>query len=169
MHTIKLVRLFHLAFSHPVHHVPRTPPPLERLLRFRLIFEELMEFGRAIGVKGLVDITDEEFEQVLKDTMKEFSICEDYPVDLTGAADALGDIDYVTAGASLVFGFPAEAVLAEIHRANMSKLGEDGRPIKDGYGKIVKGPNYQPPNIAQVLLDACHPDADSQDQIWGPR
>lgn len=168
-HTIHSVRLFHLAFAHPVHTVPRTPPPLERLLRFRLIFEELMEFGRAIGIDGLADKTEEEFERVLKDTMKEFSIREDLPVDLSGAADALGDIDYVTAGANLVFGFPAEQVLAEIQRANMSKLGADGCPIKDGYGKIIKGPNYRPPNIAQVLLDACEPDDNSQDRIWGPR
>ena len=168
MHTIKLVRLFHLAFAHPVRTVPTTPKPLERLLRFRLIFEELMEFGRAIGIDGLANKTEEEFERILKGTMAEFSINEDCPVDLAGAADALGDIDYVTSGSNLVFGFPAEAVLAEIHRANMSKLGDDGRPIQDAYGKVVKGPNYKPPNVAQVLLDACRPD-DDQARIWGPR
>jgi len=169
MHTIKLVRLFHLAYAHPVHHVPRTPPARERLLRFRLLFEELMEFGRAIGVEGLCEQDAEAFEADVKRTLGEFRIAPDAPVNLAEAADALGDIDYVTAGANLVFGFPAEAVLAEIHRANMSKLGDDGRPIHDAHGKVVKGPNYRPPNVAQVLLDACRPDDADQDRIWGPR
>jgi predicted HAD superfamily Cof-like phosphohydrolase len=169
VHTIELVRLFHLAFAHPVRTVPTTPKPLERLLRFRLLFEEVMEFGRAIGVSGLSEQTQEAFEADVKRTMAEFSINEDAVVSLSEAADALGDIDYVTAGANLVFGFPAEAVVAEIHRANMSKLGADGRPVHDGYGKVVKGPNYKKPNVAQVLLDACSPDEDEQSRIWGPR
>lgn len=170
MHTIKLVRLFHLAFSHPVHHVPRTPTPKERLLRFRLLMEEVLEFGRAIGVEPLCTDTQEEFEAKVKEVLAAFSIDESAPIDLPGAADALGDIDYVCAGANLVFGFPAEAVVAEIHRANMSKLGADGQPIHDEFNKVVKGPNYRPPNVAQVLLDACNPsDARDDARIWGPK
>lgn len=168
MHTIQLVRLFHLAFAHPVHHVPRTPPPDQRLLRFRLLLEEVMEFGRAVGIAELSDGSQAEFESRLKSVLSTFSINEDAPVNLPDAADALGDIDYVCAGANLVFGFPAEAVAAEIHRANMSKLGADGAPIHDEFGKVVKGPNYRKPNVAQVLLDACDA-SDGQDKIWGPR
>lgn len=168
MHTIQLVRLFHLAFAHPVHHVPRTPPPDQRLLRFRLLLEEVMEFGRAIGVEPLCSDTQEEFERKVKEVLATFTIDETATVNLPEAADALGDIDYVCAGANLVFGFPAEAVVAEIHRANMSKLGADGAPIHDEFGKVVKGPNYRKPNVAQVLLDACDA-SDGQDKIWGPR
>jgi len=169
MHTIKLVRLFHLAFSHPVHHVPRTPSAKERELRFRLLLEEVLEFGRASGVAPLTEGSEEDFEAKVKEVLSAFSIDPAAPVNLPAAADALGDIDYVCAGANLVFGFPAEAVVAEIHRANMSKLGADGRPIHDGHGKVVKGPNYRPPNVAQVLLDACEPDDVEDARIWGPK
>lgn len=171
MHTIHLVASFHAAFDHPISAVPTVPSVDTRLLRFRLILEELMEFGRAIGVKRLAGIPDEEFQQLVKDQLKLISIDETAPVDLIEAADALGDIDYVVQGSNLVFGFPAEAIIAEIHSANMSKLGEDGRPIKDAYGKIVKGPNTRKPDIGRLLQahgSELRP-AEEDAKLYGPR
>lgn len=150
MHTINYAAEFHGVFEHPIEHAPTTPSEKQRLLRFRLIFEELMEFGRAIGIEPLASLPEDEFNSNLKATMDDFTIGA-APVNLPEAADALGDLDYVVQGSNLVFGFPAEAVVREIHRANMSKLGEDGRPIKDAFGKIVKSARYAPPDVAAVL------------------
>ena len=71
--------------------------------------------------------------------------------DLIGVADALGDLLYVTAGAMLAFGVDGRRVLAEIHRSNLSKLGDDGKPILGPTGKVLKGPGFSPPDIAGVL------------------
>jgi predicted HAD superfamily Cof-like phosphohydrolase len=152
MSTIHLVRQFHEAFGHPVEDSLKIPHADVRLLRFRLLLEEVLEFGRAVGVAPYVQMGDEEFQQFITKTVREgFYIDEGALVLLEDAADALGDIDYVCQGANLCFGFPAEDVVAEIHRANMSKLGEDGRPIKDASGRVVKGPNFTPPDIAAVI------------------
>lgn len=71
--------------------------------------------------------------------------------DIVGVADALTDILYVTYGAGLAFGIDLDACFKEVQRSNMSKLGEDGRPIFRKDGKIMKGPNYSPPDLAAVL------------------
>jgi predicted HAD superfamily Cof-like phosphohydrolase len=71
--------------------------------------------------------------------------------DLTALADALGDIVYVAYGAAATYGIDLDAVLAEIHRSNMSKLGADGRPVYRSDGKVLKSPLYSPPDIATVL------------------
>lgn len=152
-HSIHRVAEFHAAFGHPIERTPITPEAKTRLLRFRLLFEEVMEFGRAIGIDGLSNVDEKIFEEQLRETLDTFVIDPTADVSLPDAADALGDIDYVCAGANLVFGFPAEDVAEEIHRANMSKLGEDGRPIQDANGKIVKGPRYTPPDVRSVLED----------------
>ncbi len=150
--TKALVREFHLKFGHPVADSIETPPSEVRLLRFKLIMEELLEFGRAIGVSGLVEISQAEFEALCKSYVSQQFINPAYEPNLVEAADALGDLDYVVQGSNLVFGFPSEAVLAEIHRANMSKLGADGEPVRDESGKIQKGPNYTPPDVRRVLF-----------------
>jgi len=150
-HTIKIVKEFHEKFGHPVAPRVTTPDAKTRLLRFRLLVEEVLEFGRAIGVAGLCEQSQEDFERMAKSVLDTYSINPAHETNLADAADALGDVDYVTQGANLVFGFPAEAVTAEIHRANMSKLGADGKPVYDEHGKIQKGPNYIKPDVAAVL------------------
>lgn len=151
MHTIHLVKEFHRAFGHPINDDPTDPGNKQRLLRFRLVFEELMEFGRAIGIAGLADVDLETFEAQLKEALSTFEILPGAGIDHVLAADALGDLDYVVQGSNLAFGYPAEEVVLEIHRSNMSKLGEDGKPLLDEHGKVVKGPNYAPPNILSIL------------------
>ena len=71
--------------------------------------------------------------------------------DLKEAADALTDILYVTYGAGHAFGVDLDKCFDEVQRSNMSKLGEDGKPIYNENGKVMKGPNYLPPNLKQFL------------------
>ena len=67
------------------------------------------------------------------------------------AADALADLVYVVYGMALETGIDLAAVLAEVQRSNMSKLGPDGRPVYREDGKVLKGPGYVPPDVAGAL------------------
>lgn len=116
------VREFHHAFGLPVHETARIGSAQERKLRFELIEEELGELFDAMNDKDVVEI-----------------------------ADALTDLLYVTYGAALVFGIDIDACFDEVHRSNMSKLGEDGQPIYREDGKVLKGPNYNPPELARMI------------------
>jgi predicted HAD superfamily Cof-like phosphohydrolase len=71
--------------------------------------------------------------------------------DLVGIADALADIVYVAYGTAHVYGIDLDGVLDAVHTSNMTKLGSDGRPVRRPDGKILKGPDYRPPEIAAVL------------------
>ena len=91
-------------------------------LRLKLIKEELEEFEQALNDKNLLEV-----------------------------ADALTDILYVTYGAGHSFGINLDACFDEVQRSNMSKLNEDGKPIYNEYGKVMKGPNFSKPNLKQVI------------------
>ena len=73
--------------------------------------------------------------------------------DLVEVADALGDMLYILCGTIIEHGMQdkIEEVFNEIQRSNMSKLGEDGKPIYREDGKVLKGPNYLKPNIQEIL------------------
>jgi predicted HAD superfamily Cof-like phosphohydrolase len=73
--------------------------------------------------------------------------------DLVEVADALGDMLYILCGTIIEHGMQDKitAVFDEIQRSNMSKLGEDGKPIYREDGKVLKGPNYFKPNILEIL------------------
>ena len=71
--------------------------------------------------------------------------------DLLEVADALTDILYVTYGAGHAFGIDLDKCFEEVQNSNMSKLGEDGRPIYNDAGKVMKGPNYFKPNLKKFL------------------
>ena len=71
--------------------------------------------------------------------------------DMEEVADALGDLVYVVYGMAIEMGINLGAVLEEIQESNMSKLGEDGLPIYREDGKVLKGPNFFPPNITRAL------------------
>lgn len=75
--------------------------------------------------------------------------------DIVEVADALGDMIYVINGLAIEMGIPLDAVVREIHRSNMSKLGLDGQPIYREDGKVLKGPNYFKPDIKKVLERHC--------------
>ena len=65
--------------------------------------------------------------------------------------DAFTDIIYATAQQAHLYGFPIAESLREVHRSNMSKLGEDGLPIIREDGKVLKGPKFSEPNLKKIL------------------
>lgn len=142
------VREFHDAFGHPVQCGPVVPTLEHRILRVKLIAEELTELAQASGVSLNICPNG-------KDYRVDVNPISGGAVDLVECADALGDLRYVVDGSNLVYGFPGEAVLAEIHRSNMSKLGEDRKPIYREDGKVMKGSNYTAPDIARVLQEVA--------------
>lgn len=75
--------------------------------------------------------------------------------DLIEVADALADQLYILLGTMVAHGMKdvIEDIFDDVHRSNMSKLGPDGKPIYREDGKILKGPNFSPPNISKYLSD----------------
>ena len=96
----------------------------------------------AMTNKLRIDLIEEELEE-FKDAIKK--------KDLNEAIDALTDILYVTYGAGHAFGVNLDKCFEEVQNSNMSKLGEDGKPIYNENGKVMKGPNYFKPNLNQFL------------------
>lgn len=76
--------------------------------------------------------------------------------DIVGVADAIADLLYVVYGAALTFGIPVREVFTEVHRSNMTKLGDDGVPVYREDGKVLKGPNFSPPQLLPILIAAGH-------------
>lgn len=89
-------------------------------------------------------------KRLLKEEYEEFLEAEDEN-DLVGIADALADIMYIVLGTAVSYGIPIDEVFDEVHRSNMSKVGEDGKPIHREDGKILKGKNYFKPDIVSIL------------------
>jgi len=112
---------FHEAFDLPRSTVPRVPSDTVAAARQRLLDEEAGEVAEAVGERDLVAVAHE-----------------------------LADVVYVAYGTALAYGIDLDAVIAEVHRANMSKLGRDGRPVVAD-GKVQRGPDYRPPSIAALL------------------
>jgi len=94
-------------------------------------------------INGLrYDLIKEELEE-LKEAMKN--------KDLLEVADALTDILYVTYGAGHAFGIDLDKCFEEVQNSNMSKLGEDNKPIYNEYGKVMKGPKYFKPDLTKFV------------------
>ena len=89
-----------------------------------------------------IDLIKEELEE-LTEAMKNN--------DLLEVADALTDILYVTYGAGHAFGIDLDRCFEEVQNSNMSKLDENGKPIYNESGKVMKGPNYFKPNLSKFL------------------
>ena len=116
------VKIFMETFGQTIRTKPQFPDEKTMQLRFDLIKEELNELDRAMKTKNLKEI-----------------------------ADALTDILYVTYGAGYAYGIDLDKCFKEVQRANMSKLGKDGKPIYNEKGKVMKGPNYSKPNLKQFV------------------
>lgn len=71
--------------------------------------------------------------------------------DRLAIAQELADLIYVAYGTGLVYDIDVDTALAEVHRANMSKLDENGQPILRADGKVLKGPNFRPPDMSQAV------------------
>ena len=89
-----------------------------------------------------IDLIKEELEE-LTEAMKNN--------DLLEVADALTDILYVTYGAGHAFGIDLDKCFEEVQNSNMSKIGENGEPIYNESGKVMKGPNYFKPNLSKFV------------------
>jgi predicted HAD superfamily Cof-like phosphohydrolase len=63
----------------------------------------------------------------------------------------LADLVYVTYGYAATFGLDLDEAVSRIHISNLSKLDDDGKPVKNDVGKVVKGPNYKPPYLGDLL------------------
>ena len=119
-------------------------------------FEEVKKFMKAFGqeVRSKPYFPDEKTTKLRLDLIREElneleQVVEDK--DLNEIADALTDILYVTYGAGCAYGIDLDKCFKEVQRANMSKLGKDGKPIYNEKGKVMKGPNYSAPNLKQFL------------------
>lgn len=138
-----LVRRFHHLYGLPV----RTDGPgLEREslhMRMSLIAEEFAELVGAVYGRAARARVEAAYARAVAD--------DDGERDTAAAADALADLVYVVYGMALETGIDLAAVLAEVQRSNMSKLGADGRPVYREDGKVLKGPGYFPPDVAGVL------------------
>ena len=89
-----------------------------------------------------IDLIQEELNE-LKDAINNNNIIE--------VADALTDILYVTYGAGHSFGINLDKCFNEVQNSNMSKLDENKQPIYNDSGKVMKGPNYFPPNLKKII------------------
>ncbi len=122
---LQAVQEFHESFGLGVSALPKADLGEQvNLLRYNLMKEENEEYLEAVQNNDLVEI-----------------------------ADALGDMLYILCGTILEHGLQhkIEEVFDEIQRSNMSKLGEDGKPIYREDGKVMKGPNYFKPNFETIL------------------
>ena len=88
---------------------------------------------------SLINEELEEFKEAIKNN------------DLKEVADALTDILYVTYGAGHAFGINLDNCFDEVQQSNMSKLGDDGKPIYNDKGKVMKGPNYFKPDLTKFV------------------
>ena len=104
--------------------------------------KEKAEFPENKIVQLRIDLIEEELNE-LKEAIKNKDIVE--------VADALTDILYVTYGAGHSFGVNLDECFDEVQRSNMSKLGDDGKPIYNDSGKVMKGPNYFAPNLKKIV------------------
>ena len=123
MTNFEKVGLFMTTFGQEVKKKPSLSTDKINNLRSNLIEEELNEFKEAISKKDLKEV-----------------------------ADALTDILYVAYGAGHAFGINLDACFEEVQKSNMSKLGNDGKPIYNENGKVMKGPNYFKPDLNKFLI-----------------
>ena len=122
---LESVKLFHKKFNINYLNEPKANIPDEiKELRFKLMEEENLEYLKATKENDIVEI-----------------------------ADALGDMLYILCGTIISHGLQnkIEEIFQEIQNSNMSKLGDNGKPIYRDDGKVLKGPNYFKPNIRKIL------------------
>jgi predicted HAD superfamily Cof-like phosphohydrolase len=123
--SLEHVKIFHKAFGLDVSEVQKADLGLDKnMLRYKLMREENEEYLEAASQGDLVEV-----------------------------ADALGDMLYILCGTIISHGMQhkIEEVFEEIHRSNMSKLDENGKPIYREDGKVLKGPHYFKPELKKII------------------
>jgi predicted HAD superfamily Cof-like phosphohydrolase len=122
MSNFNKVKTFMETFGQEVKTKPSFSSDKINSLRYDLIKEELAELQEAMKNKDLLEV-----------------------------ADALTDILYVTYGAGHAFGIDLDKCFEEVQNSNMSKLGKDGKPIFNEFGKVMKGPKYFRPDLNKFV------------------
>lgn len=125
---LEAVELFHKTYGLGISQTPKADLGKEKNeLRYNLMKEENEEYLEAVRNNNLIEVTD-----------------------------ALGDMLYILCGTILEHGLQhkIEEVFDEIQKSNMSKLGEDGKPIYREDGKVMKGPNYFKPDFSKILKES---------------
>jgi len=122
---IEKVEEFCKLFNYPIRRIPTIPSYSEIQLSKELLEEELGEFFTAV-----------------------------YEADFVNMADGLGDLLYSVIWLGIIYGLPTEKIFDEVHRSNMTKLGKDGKPVKGPTGRVLKGPNFELPQLEGILLEA---------------
>jgi predicted HAD superfamily Cof-like phosphohydrolase len=155
---VERVAQFHLAFGHPCPNHYSFGPPNLKLLRMRLLVEELVELAIALGARDphmLISALLDENEGMRFRISPDAEFTDE--VDPIAVADALSDIAVVTLGAGVSMGYRRTLgrCFDEVMDSNMTKLGEDGKPVMREDGKIGKGPNYRRPNLTPILFPAA--------------
>ena len=138
-----LVRRFHHVYGLPVQTDGASLERESLHMRMSLIAEEFAELVGAVYGQAARNEVESGYRSAVA--------VDDGGRDAVEAADALADLVYVIYGMALETGIDLAAVLAEVQRSNMSKLGADGKPIYREDGKVLKGPGYFAPDVAQVL------------------
>ena len=119
-------------------------------------FQKVKKFMETFGqeVKSSPSFSSEKINKLrynlIKEELEEFKQALDND-DLLEVADALTDILYVTYGAGHAFGINLDKCFEEVQNSNMSKLDENGKPIYNEYGKVMKGPNYFKPDLSKFV------------------
>ena len=122
MSNFNKVKIFMETFGQEVKNKPSFSSEKINDLRYELIREELDEFKEALKNNDILEV-----------------------------ADALTDILYVTYGAGHAFGIDLDKCFEEVQQSNMSKLNENGKPIYNEFGKVMKGSRYFKPNLKKIL------------------
>ena len=124
-HQINSVKIFHEVYNLSYKNSPVADIGIDKInLRFKLMEEENQEYFEAAKNNDIVEV-----------------------------ADALGDMLYILCGTIIEHGMQdkIEEIFDEIQKSNLSKLGDDGKPIYRNDGKVMKGPNYFKPKISEIL------------------
>ena len=124
-----------------------------RATPFELVGDFMEVFGQQVNCEPTlrdretqdlrIDLISEELEEL------QLAITNN---DIVEVADALTDLLYVVYGAGHAFGIDLDECFMEVHDSNMSKLGEDGKPIYREDGKVLKGPGYFAPNLEEIVV-----------------
>lgn len=114
-------------------------------------------YGQPVGEVGSPMWLTKEREALRLSLIEEEYLDELRPAvknaDMIETVDALADLVYVIYGFAVELGVDLDEVIAEVHRSNMSKLDAEGNPIYREDGKVLKGPNFSEPDIADVIYD----------------
>ena len=136
MSNFSKVGIFMKTFGQEVKNKPSFSTDKINKLRLDLIKEELSELTDAMNNKDLLEV-----------------------------ADALTDILYVTYGAGHAFGIDLDKCFDEVQNSNMSKLDENGKPIYNEHGKVMKGPNYFKPDLSKFVNYCLLYTSDAADEV----